>query len=158
MEPISEEKKDFVEYERTLDEKKRDPNKKVALITGVAGQIGSYLAEFLIEKGYEVYGIIRRSSQVSSARERIAHIKDLNVLYGDLGDSGVIERIVGEVQPDEIYNLAAQSHVGISFEIPEYTSDVTAIGALRICEAARKLKKKVKIYQASTSELFWGDL
>jgi GDPmannose 4,6-dehydratase len=150
------EKKNFVEYEHSQDGRERDPNKKVALITGVAGQIGSYLAEVLIEKGYEVYGIIRRSSQVSTARERIDPIIGLNVLYGDLGDSGVIERIVSEVQPDEIYNLAAQSHVAISFEIPEYTSDVTALGALRICEAARKLKKNVKIYQASTSELYGG--
>ena len=131
-------------------------NRKRALITGVAGQIGSYLAELLIEKGYEVYGIIRRTSQVSSARERIDHINDLNLLYGDLGDSAVIEKIMREVQPDEVYSLGAQSHVWISFHIPEYTSDVNALGTLRICEAAKALKRPVKIYQASTSELYGG--
>jgi len=135
---------------------KKASQKKKALITGVTGQLGSYLAEILLEKGYEVYGIIRRTSHVGSGRVRIDHIKELNLFYGDLGDSGVIERIIAEVQPDEIYNLAAQSHVGISFEMPEYTSDICALGVLRICEAARKLKKPVKIYQASTSELYGG--
>jgi GDPmannose 4,6-dehydratase len=132
------------------------PSKKKALITGVTGQIGSYLAEFLLEKGYEVYGIIRRTSHVEGARARIDHIKDLNLIYGDLGDASVIAKIVSEVEPDEIYNLAAQSHVWISFQTPEHTSDVNALGTLRICEAARNLKKKVKIYQASTSELYGG--
>lgn len=140
----------------TKDNFNRSSWKKRALITGVCGQIGSYLAEILLEKGYDVYGIIRRTSQVESARERIAHLQELNLFYGDLGDSGVIERIVFEVQPDEIYNLAAQSHVWISFHTPEYTSDINALGTLRICEAARKLRKPVKIYQASTSELYGG--
>jgi GDPmannose 4,6-dehydratase len=130
--------------------------KKKALITGVTGQIGSYLAELLLEKGYEVYGIIRRTSHVESARARIDHIEDLNLIYGDLGDASVIAKIISEVEPDEIYNLGAQSHVWISFQTPEHTSDVNALGALRICEAARNLKKKVKIYQASTSELYGG--
>jgi len=130
--------------------------KKRALITGVTGQIGSYLAELLIDKGYDVFGIIRRTSHVKNARQRIDHLKNLNLFYGDLQDSGVIERIISEVQPDEIYNLAAQSHVGISFDTPEHTSNVNALGVLRICEAAKRLKKPVRVYQASTSELFGG--
>src|SRR3990167_2449254 len=100
-------------------------NKK-ALITGITGQIGSYLAELLVEKGYKVYGIVRRTSSIESSRGRIDHIKGLNLIYGDMGDSGVIEKIIHEVQPDEIYNLAAQSHVGISFQTPEHTSDINA--------------------------------
>jgi len=132
--------------------------KKRALVTGITGQIGSYLAEFLLEKGYEVYGIIRRTSSIEGARYRIDHIRGLNLLYGDLEDSGVIERIISEVQPDEIYNLAAQSHVWISFQTPEQTSNVNALGVLRILEAARKLRKPVCIYQASTSELYGGVL
>jgi len=129
---------------------------KTALITGITGQIGSYLAELLIEKGYKVYGLVRRTSSIGSSRERIDHIKGLNLLYGDLSDSGGIEKTISEVQPDEIYNLAAQSHVWISFQTPEHTSDINALGVLRICEAARRIGKPVKIYQASTSELYGG--
>lgn len=130
---------------------------KVALITGVTGQDGSYLSEFLLDKGYDVHGIIRRSSV--ERRERIAHlerVKHFYMHYGDLTDSISLIKIIKEVQPDEIYNLAAQSHVGVSFEVPEYTSDVVATGVLRILEAVRicGLEKKCKIYQASTSELF----
>jgi len=128
---------------------------KKALITGITGQIGSYLAEILLSKGYEVYGTIRRTSMVN-ARERVENIKGIHLIYADLTDMSSIENIIHEVQPDEIYNLAAQSHVWISFRIPDYTSDVNALGTLRICEAARKLKKECKIYQASTSELYGG--
>ncbi|MFH1802109.1 MAG: GDP-mannose 4,6-dehydratase [archaeon] len=132
--------------------------KKRALITGITGQIGSYLAELLVDKGYEVYGIIRRTSRIEGARQRIDHIKGLNLFYGDLQDSGIIERIVSDIQPDEIYNLAAQSHVWISFHTPEHTSNTNALGVLRILEAARRLKKPVRVYQASTSELYGGVL
>ena len=130
---------------------------KKALITGITGQDGSYLAEFLLEKGYEVHGIIRRSSVKTT--ERIDHLLAKNLLKiheGDLTDSSSLIRIVGEVQPDEIYNLAAQSHVGVSFEAAEYTGDVDALGVLRILEAVHinKLDKKTRIYQASTSELY----
>jgi GDPmannose 4,6-dehydratase len=131
-------------------------SKKKALITGITGQIGSYLAEILLEKGYEVHGIVRRSSSVINARERIDHLKELELHYGDLGDSASMEKIISIVEPDEIYNLGAQSHVWISFELPEHTSDIDALGVLRICEAAKKLKKSVKVYQASTSELYGG--
>ncbi len=131
--------------------------KKRALITGVTGQDGSYLAEFLLEKGYEVYGMIRRSSV--DYRERIAHLEgeeNFHVKYGDLGDSLSIVRLIGEVRPDEIYNLAAQSHVQVSFDVPEYTADVDALGVLRVLEAVRicGLEKPCRIYQASTSELY----
>ena len=130
---------------------------KKALITGITGQDGSYLAEFLLEKGYEVHGIVRRASV--SNTERINHLldnKSLIIHSGDLGDSSNIVKIVGEVQPDEIYNLAAQSHVGLSFEAAEYTGDIDALGVLRILEAVHilGLDKKCKIYQASTSELY----
>jgi GDPmannose 4,6-dehydratase len=135
---------------------------KIALITGVTGQDGSYLAEFLLEKGYEVHGIKRRASSFNTGR--IDHIyEDISVHdnrfhlhYGDLSDSSNLTRIIEEVQPDEIYNLAAQSHVAVSFEAPEYTADVDALGALRILEAIRflGLEKKTRFYQASTSELF----
>mgnify|MGYP004455258871 CR=1 FL=1 len=130
---------------------------KKALITGITGQDGSYLAEFLLEKGYEVHGIIRRAS--TSNTERIEHLIKNNsiVLHeGDLLDSINIIRIIKEVNPDEIYNLAAQSHVGTSFEVPEYTSNIDALGVLRILEAVRilQLEKTCKIYQASTSELY----
>ena len=130
---------------------------KKALITGITGQDGSYLAEFLLEKGYEVHGIIRRASVVTT--ERIQHLIDANkvILHeGDLSDSSSILRAVKEVEPDEIYNLAAQSHVGVSFEAAEYTGEVDAIGVLRILEAVHimGLEKKTKIYQASTSELY----
>ena len=131
--------------------------KKVALITGITGQDGSYLAEFLLEKGYEVHGIIRRSSV--STTERIKHLIEKNLIFlheGDLSDSSSIIRIMKEVQPDEVYNLAAQSHVGVSFDAPEYTGDVDAIGVLRILESIHilGLEKKTKVYQASTSELY----
>ena len=128
---------------------------KKALITGITGQDGSYLAEFLLEKGYEVHGIIRRSSVANTAR--IEHILDKIYLhYGDLSDSVSIIKAVAEVRPDEIYNLAAQSHVRVSFDVPEYTGEVDALGALRILEAVRisGLEKTCKIYQASTSELY----
>ncbi len=136
--------------------------RKVALITGVTGQDGAYLSELLLSKGYEVHGIKRRSSQFNT--ERIDHLyqdpheKDVRfkLHYGDLTDSNCITRIIQEVQPDEIYNLGAMSHVQVSFEIPEYTADADGIGALRVLEAVRLLglKDKTKVYQASTSELF----
>ena len=128
---------------------------KVALITGITGQDGSYLAEFLLEKGYAVHGIHRRSS--ISNMGRIAHILDKITLHdGDLTDSSSIVRIILQIQPDEIYNLAAQSHVQVSFDVPEYSGDVDALGTLRVLEAVRmlRLKEKTKIYQASTSELY----
>jgi GDPmannose 4,6-dehydratase len=128
---------------------------KKALITGITGQIGSYLAELLVEKGCDVTGAVRRTSLVN-ARERIDHLKGIHLEYADLGDSSSIERVIKESQPDEIYNLGAQSHVWISFKMPEYTADIDGLGVMRICESARQLKRPVKIYQASTSELFGG--
>jgi len=128
---------------------------KKALITGITGQDGSYLAELLLEKGYEVHGIIRRSSSINTAR--IDHIyQNIKLHYGDLTDSTNIVRVIQLVQPDEIYNLGAQSHVKVSFEMPEYTADVDAVGTLRILEAVRLLgmEDRVRIYQASTSELY----
>lgn len=128
---------------------------KKVLITGITGQDGSYLAEFLLEKGYEVHGITRRAS--ISNTSRIDHIKDRLTLHdGDITDSLSLIRIIREVQPDEIYNLAAQSHVQVSFDVPEYSSDVDAIGTLRIMESVRilGLANKTKVYQASTSELY----
>ena len=130
---------------------------KTALITGVTGQDGSYLSEFLLEKGYEVHGIIRRSSV--DYRERIAHLENnphFHLHYGDLGDSMSMMQVISKVRPDEIYNLAAQSHVQVSFDVPEFTADVDAIGVLRVLEAVRLcgLKDTCRIYQASTSELF----
>ena len=128
---------------------------KVALISGINGQDGSYLAELLLEKGYEVHGIVRRASQINT--QRIDHIYDqIKLHYGDLTDSTNLVRIIQQVQPDEIYNLGAQSHVKVSFEIPEYTGQVDALGTLRILEAVRLLgmEKKTRIYQASTSEMF----
>ena len=128
---------------------------KKALITGITGQDGSFLAEFLLEKGYEVHGIIRRASTVNT--ERINGIIDQIVLhYGDLADSTSIIKIISEVKPNEIYNLGAQSHVQVSFDVPEYTGDVDALGTLRILEAVRisGLTKTCRIYQASTSELY----
>ncbi|MBR6093669.1 MAG: GDP-mannose 4,6-dehydratase [Lachnospiraceae bacterium] len=130
---------------------------KTALITGITGQDGSYLAEFLLEKGYEVHGIIRRASV--SNTQRIEHlIRDgrIKLHEGDLTDSSSLIRIIGEVKPDELYNLAAQSHVQVSFDVPEYSGEVDAIGVLRILEAVRilGLTSKTKIYQASTSELY----
>ena len=128
---------------------------KVALITGITGQDGSYLAEFLLEKGYQVHGLIRRSSFSNTVR--IDHLKGRIALHdGDLSDSSSILRVVNIVQPDEIYNLAAQSHVQVSFDVPEYSGEVDAMGVLRILEAVRilKLTEKTRIYQASTSELY----
>jgi GDPmannose 4,6-dehydratase len=135
---------------------------KKALITGVTGQDGSYLAEFLLAKGYEVHGIKRRASLFNT--QRVDHIyedphvdnRHFVLHYGDLTDSSNLTRILSEVQPDEVYNLGAQSHVAVSFEAPEYTADVDAIGALRLLEAIRflKLEKKTRYYQASTSELY----
>ena len=128
---------------------------KVALITGITGQDGSYLAELLLEKGYEVHGIVRRSSLINT--HRIDHIyEDLNLHYGDLADSTNIVRVIQQVQPDEIYNLGAQSHVKVSFEMPEFTGQVDGLGTLRVLEAVRLLgmEDKVRIYQASTSELY----
>ena len=130
---------------------------KTALITGVTGQDGSYLAEFLLEKGYDVHGVIRRSSV--DHHERIAHLEgreNFHLHYGDLGDSLSLVGIIAAVRPDEIYNLAAQSHVQVSFEVPEYTADVVATGVLRVLEAVRVcgLAKTCRIYQASTSELY----
>jgi GDPmannose 4,6-dehydratase len=128
---------------------------KVALITGITGQDGSYLAELLLEKGYEVHGIVRRSSLINT--HRIDGIYDsVNLHYGDLSDSTNLIRIIKETQPDEIYNLGAQSHVKVSFEMPEFTGQVDGLGTLRVLEAIRLLgmEKKTKIYQASTSELY----
>ena len=135
---------------------------KKALITGITGQDGSYLAELLLEKGYQVHGIKRRASSLNTQRiDHIyedPHINDQNFVlhYGDLTDSSNLTRILSEVQPDEVYNLGAQSHVAVSFDSPEYTADVDAIGALRLLEAIRflRLEKKTKFYQASTSELY----
>jgi GDPmannose 4,6-dehydratase len=135
---------------------------KTALITGVTGQDGSYLAEFLLEKGYEVHGIKRRASSFNT--QRVDHIYEdphvsnarFKLHYGDLSDSSNLTRIIQEVQPDEVYNLGAQSHVAVSFESPEYTADVDAMGTLRLLEAVRflGLEKKTRFYQASTSELY----
>jgi GDPmannose 4,6-dehydratase len=133
---------------------------KRALITGITGQDGSYLAEFLLSKGYEVHGIIRRSSTFNT--QRIDHIyvdphepnARLFLHYGDLSDPGVITEIIYKVQPDEVYNLAAQSHVKVSFDMPEYTGNITGLGTLRILEAIRRSGVKAKFYQASSSEMF----
>ena len=134
---------------------------KRALITGITGQDGSYLAELLLEKGYEVYGLVRRSSSIN--RPRIDHLtqapdtasgNQVQLLYGDMNDGISLNRIVREVQPDEVFNLAGQSHVRVSFEMPEHTADVDAVGALRLLEAIREAKPDAKFYQASSSELF----
>ena len=128
---------------------------KTALITGITGQDGSYLAELLLKKDYKVHGIVRRSSLINT--HRIDHIYDsINLHYGDLTDSTNLVRVIQQVQPDEIYNLAAQSHVKVSFEMPEYTADVDGVGTLRVLEAVRLLgmEDRVRIYQASTSELY----
>lgn len=137
-----------------------------ALITGITGQDGSFLAEFLLEKGYDVHGIIRRSSSFNTGRIEHLYLDEwvrdmhrrrlINLHYGDMTDSSSLIRIIREIKPDEIYNLAAQSHVKVSFDVPEYTADVDAIGVLRLLEAVRilGLEKKCRIYQASTSELF----
>ena len=128
---------------------------KVALITGITGQDGSYLAELLLERGYQVHGIVRRASLINT--HRIDHIYDsITLHYGDLTDSTNLVRIIQKVKPDEIYNLGAQSHVKVSFEMPEYTADVDAVGTLRVLEAVRLLgmEDRIRIYQASTSELY----
>ena len=135
---------------------------KVALITGITGQDGSYLAEFLLQKNYQVHGIKRRASSFNT--ERIDHIfqdphinnPSINLHYGDLTDSTNLVRLIQEIKPDEIYNLGAQSHVAVSFQTPEYTTEVDAMGTLRILEAIRilGLEKKIRFYQASTSELY----
>lgn len=137
-----------------------------ALITGITGQDGSFLAEFLIEKGYDVHGIIRRSSSFNTGRIEHLYLDEwvrdmhkrrlVHLHYGDMTDSSSLIRIIAEVKPDEIYNLAAQSHVKVSFDVPEYTADVDAVGTLRLLEAVRILgmEKKCRIYQASTSELY----
>ena len=138
---------------------------KVALITGITGQDGSYLAEFLLEKGYVVHGIKRRSSSFNTQRiehlYRDRHEDNLKFIlhYGDLSDTSNLIRIIKNINPDEIYNLGAQSHVAVSFESPEYTADIDALGPLRLLEAIRilDLEKKVRFYQASSSELF-GDV
>ena len=130
---------------------------KIALITGISGQDGSYLSEFLLSKGYEVHGIIRRQS--TSCTERIDHLIDENKItlhYGDMTDSGNLAALIRKVEPDEVYNLAAQSHVGTSFEVPEYTADVTGVGTVKLLEAVHQVKPNTKFYQASTSELFGG--
>lgn len=137
---------------------------KKALITGITGQDGSYLAEFLLSKGYEVHGIIRRASTFNT--ERIDHIYNdpheknsrLFLHYGDLSDGGQITNLLYNIKPDEIYNLAAQSHVRVSFDLPEYTGDISGLGATRLLEAVRKSGYKTKIYQASSSEMFGGSL
>lgn len=137
---------------------------KKALITGITGQDGSYLAEFLLSKGYEVHGIIRRSSSFNT--ERIEHIyqdphateRKLHLHFGDLSDSGTIISLIQKIQPDEIYHLGAQSHVRVSFDIPEYTMDITGLGTLRILEAIRHVNPKIKFYQAGSSEMFGNPL
>lgn len=140
--------------------------KKTALITGITGQDGSFLAEFLVEKGYEVHGVLRRSSSFNTGRiehlyldEWVRDMKQqrlINLHYGDMTDSSSLVRIIQQTQPDEIYNLAAQSHVKVSFDVPEYTADADALGTLRLLESVRILgmEQKTRIYQASTSELF----
>ena len=133
---------------------------KKALITGITGQDGSYLADLLLEKGYEVHGIIRRSSSFNTARidhlYQDPHVNGVRMFlhYGDMVDSSNLMRIVHEVNPDEVYNLAAQSHVRVSFDSPEFTGDVDAIGTMRLLEAIRLTGVKTRFYQASTSELF----
>ncbi|MGH9399331.1 MAG: GDP-mannose 4,6-dehydratase, partial [Thermoanaerobaculia bacterium] len=133
---------------------------KRALITGITGQDGSYLAELLLGKGYAVHGIVRRSSSIN--RDRIDHLTSwlghpggkLHLYYGDLNDSSSLNRIIRSVEPDEIYNLGAQSHVKVSFEVPEYTAEITGVGAIRLLEAIRELAIRPRIYQASSSEVF----
>ncbi|MBK6528743.1 MAG: GDP-mannose 4,6-dehydratase [Deltaproteobacteria bacterium] len=133
---------------------------KRALITGITGQDGSYLTELLLEKGYEVHGVVRRSSSFNTERldhlYRDPHERGVNLYlhYGDLNDASSLQSIVSEVQPDEVYNLGAQSHVRVSFDIPEYTGEVTALGAIRMLEAIRKVGVQCKFYQASSSELY----
>ena len=136
-----------------INRRKMATDKKIALITGITGQDGSYLAELLLEKGYEVHGIMRRNSTFTTGR--IEHIfDDVEMHYGDLADSSSLQHIVAKVQPDEVYNLAAQSHVQVSFDVPEYTGDVTGIGTVRLLEAVRTAAPQARFYQASSSEMF----
>ncbi|MCB9721148.1 MAG: GDP-mannose 4,6-dehydratase [Candidatus Omnitrophica bacterium] len=140
------------------------PKNKTALITGITGQDGSYLTEFLLDKGYHVYGIIRRSSTFNT--NRIDHIYQdphergvrLKLIYGDLNDASSLNQIIRKVKPDEIYNLGAQSHVRVSFDVPEFTAEITALGTTRLLEAIRDSGLKTKFYQASSSEMFGGSL
>lgn len=126
---------------------------KTALITGISGQDGSYLAELLLDKGYSVHGILRRSSSLNTAR--IDHIFDkLNLHFGDLTDGSSLARLIGKIQPDEVYNLGAQSHVRVSFDCPEYTCETVAMGPVRLLEAIRENSDKIRYYQASSSEMF----
>ena len=133
---------------------------KKALITGITGQDGSYLAEFLMKKGYQVYGIIRRSSSFNT--QRLDHLyqdpheknRKLNLVFGDLNDASSLNLLIKTIRPDEIYNLGAQSHVKVSFEVPEYTAEVTGVGTTRLLEAIRDSGVKTKFYQASSSEMF----
>jgi len=145
-----------------MENKKSNTIKKVALITGITGQDGSYLTELLLEKSYEVHGIIRRNSTTSTSRidnlfnnTTIGNVS-LFLHYGDMTDSSNLNRLIEKIKPDEIYNLAAQSHVAVSFEVPEYTADTDAVGTLRLLDAIRVSSVKAKFYQASTSELFGG--
>ncbi len=131
--------------------------KKVAFITGITGQDGSYLAELLLEKGYKVHAIVRRASVFTTARiDHLLNHKNLYTHHGDLADSSNLHRLISDINPTEIYNLGAQSHVGVSFEVPEYTAEVTGIGTVRILDAIRDSKVNCRYYQASTSELFGG--
>ncbi len=127
--------------------------KKKAFITGITGQDGSYLAEILLEKGYEVYGMVRRSSSFNTAR--IDHVfGDVELVFGDLTDASSLNQLVRTIRPDEVYNLGAQSHVRVSFDIPEYTADVDAMGTLRLLDAIREEGVECRFYQASSSEMF----
>jgi GDPmannose 4,6-dehydratase len=130
---------------------------KIAFLTGITGQDGSYLAELLLEKGYQVHAIVRRASLFTTARiEHLMKHKNLQTHHGDLADSSNLHRLIAEIKPTEIYNLGAQSHVGVSFEVPEYTAEVTGIGTVRLLDAIRDSKVDCRFYQASTSELFGG--
>lgn len=132
---------------------------KVALITGINGQDGAYLSSFLLDKGYEVHGIVKRNSVAENQTYRVDHIFDrLNLHYGDMTDMSSLVRVIGEVQPVEIYNLAAQSHVRISFDQPIYTTNVVALGTLNLLEAVKSLKSEARIYQASSSEMFGNSI
>lgn len=131
---------------------------QVALITGVNGQDGSYLSSFLLDKGYDVHGVLRRASVFTTERiEALRSHPRFHLHYGDMADSSNLHHLVSSIMPDEVYNLAAQSHVAVSFEVPEYTADADALGTLRLLEAIRDSKKDIRFYQASTSELFGGD-
>jgi GDPmannose 4,6-dehydratase len=143
-----------------MSERANENRKRTALITGITGQDGSYLAELLLGKGYDVYGVVRRSSSFNTSRidhlYRDPHEKNvrLRLVYGDLDDASSLNRILRKVQPDEIYNLGAQSHVRVSFDIPEYTAQVTALGTVRLLEAMRETGTEARFYQASSSELY----